>query len=672
MSGIMSMLLGAASSAIKDAYFNLTTLLLNTSSTNGAQNNTFLDSSTNNFTITRNGNTTQGTFTPFSQTGWSNYFNGTVTTSYLNAVSNAVFDFGTGDFTLEAFIYVPAYPTSGTVAGIIIAAHNWNGSGMNFIFRIGQTGLLYFENSAGNSLTASTAVALNTWAHVACVRSSGTVTFYINGTSAGSGAAAGSISSTTAVSIGNALSGGTFGNFNGYISNARITKGGALYTSTFTPSTTPLTTTVSAGTVSLLTCQSNRYVDNSVNNFTLTSGTTNSVQAFSPFLPTAAYDTAVVGGSGYFDGSGDYLSLASNTALTPASSTYTFECWVYRTTSGAMTIWDTSVTNGFYVHINGSNKIVLRAYGTADIITSSLNAPVNSWFHVAVARGAANSTKMWINGSSTDGGSATDSTTYAAATTYIGIYDVSTVPLTGYIAGMRLVKGSDVYGVSNSTITVPTAPPTAITNTQFLANFTNSGIFDSTAKNVLETVGNAQVSTTQAKWGTTSMAFDGTGDWLFLNSSAASANTLALGGGDFTVEMWLYPNSSYSGSFAGIMDSRTTGDGAGLVYFGYTSTANQIGWKDNTTNVVTGTVTQSAWNHVAVVRDSGTLKLYINGSLASSGSNSTNYTAPFKYIGSSFDPLAFNGYMDDLRITRGYARYSGSTYTQPAAAFPLQ
>ena len=65
MSGILQTLFLGAVATVKDAYFNLVTLLLNTTSTNGAQNNTFLDSSTNNFTITRNGNTTQGTFTPF-------------------------------------------------------------------------------------------------------------------------------------------------------------------------------------------------------------------------------------------------------------------------------------------------------------------------------------------------------------------------------------------------------------------------------------------------------------------------------------------------------------------------------------------------------------------------------------------------------------------------------
>ena len=77
----------SAVAAAVDAYFNLTTLLLNTSSTNGAQNNTFLDSSTNNFTITRNGNTTQGSFSPYGS-NWGNYFDGS---SYLSFPSNNVF-----------------------------------------------------------------------------------------------------------------------------------------------------------------------------------------------------------------------------------------------------------------------------------------------------------------------------------------------------------------------------------------------------------------------------------------------------------------------------------------------------------------------------------------------------------------------------------------------------
>jgi hypothetical protein len=81
MADLIAMLSAAASvdgGAAADPNFNQTTLLLHGDGTNGAQNNTFLDSSTNTFTITRNGNTTQGTFSPFSLPNgeWSNYFDG--------------------------------------------------------------------------------------------------------------------------------------------------------------------------------------------------------------------------------------------------------------------------------------------------------------------------------------------------------------------------------------------------------------------------------------------------------------------------------------------------------------------------------------------------------------------------------------------------------------------
>jgi hypothetical protein len=116
----------------------------------------------------------------------------------------------------------------------------------------------------------------------------------------------------------------------------------------------------------------------------------------------------------------------------------------------------------------------------------------------------------------------------------------------GYISGFRAVPNTAVY---TSAFVPPTAPPTAITNTQLLLNFTNAGIVDSTAKNVLETVGNAQISTAVSKFGGSSMYFDGTGDYLF---SPVSQNFSFPG--DFTIEGWM--NTSTTSTEGGAYSHR--------------------------------------------------------------------------------------------------------------------
>ena len=157
-----------------DEYFNLVTLLLPGNGTNGAQNNTFVDSSTNAFTITRAGNTTQGTFSPFSQTGWSNYFDGTG--DYLSFSPGSAFAFGTGDFTVECWVY-PTVTLTGTSSLYLIDARN-----------SGQTGAWAFLTNANGSaspmrldwytgsavVTGSSNLIVNTWNHCVYSRSAST------------------------------------------------------------------------------------------------------------------------------------------------------------------------------------------------------------------------------------------------------------------------------------------------------------------------------------------------------------------------------------------------------------------------------------------------------------------------------------------------------------------
>ena len=645
-------------SAATDPQFNYVTALLHGDGTNTGQNNTFLDSSINNLTVTRSGSTTQGTFAPFG-TLWSNYFNGS---SYLSAPANAVFAFGTGSWTVEAWVYVT------TLQEIIVFDTRSSASTLGIGFRIDANGTLYYSGSANNSLT-STAITANSWNHVAWVYNGTTLTGYINGVSGGTATPSFNLTQNNGVvgRVGFAASGYMLG----YISNLRVVKGTALYTSNFTPSTSPLTAITNT---SLLTCQSNRFIDNSTNNFAITVSGTPSVQpSFSPFGTTTQYDPNVNGGSGYFNGSTDYLSLANNAAFQFGTGDFTVELYYYPTaltgapanSQGIIGMWGGGTGQSswllyfntgnlyWYTSTNGSTQ--------TSILTVASGISINNWYHLAVVR-SSGTTTIYVNGTSI-GSTATVVNLYAASCTLtIGYNPTGGTPdyVYGYLSNIRIVKGTAVY---TTNFTPPTIPVTSIANTSLLLNFTNAQIFGSAIMNNFVTVGNAQISTSVYKYGTGSIYFDGTGDWL------VPTNLLPLGGGDFTVEMWLYPNSTYSATYAGILDSRTSADGAGLVYFGYTGTANQIGWKDNTTNVVTGTVTVSTWNHVAIVRSSGTMTMYINGTSTTSAANSTNYTVAFRLIGSSFDPFSLNGYIDELRFTRGIARYTAN-FTAPTSQFP--
>lgn len=304
---------------VTDPLYKNTTLLLQADdAANGSQNNTFLDSSSNNFAITRNGNTTQGSFTPFSsQPGaWSNSFNGSNTLIKTPDTSITGLDL-TGDFTIECWFYATGNTghliNRGGGTGIAWASYEvWTGNTNNVYFAASSANSGY-DIGGENSTGLIGSYALNTWNHVAVTRSGNVYRGFLNGvqgytqtlsltpyTATGRGITIGGAYQNSWGVVGN-----IFSVFAGNISNVRIVKGTALYTSNFTPSPNPLTAVTNT---SLLTCQSNQFIDNSTNNYTITTGNAPSVQAFSPFAPQFQWTPSVIGGSGYFDGTGDYLS----------------------------------------------------------------------------------------------------------------------------------------------------------------------------------------------------------------------------------------------------------------------------------------------------------------------------------------------------------------------------
>ena len=208
--------------------------------------------------------------------GASVLFDGTG--DYLNTSNNAAFTFDTGDLTIEGWIYQTATSTS---TYRVIFADNVYGSTGGYTLYSYNNALNLWKGSGGGGaevIAPAGTITLNTWTHIAWTRSGSSNRLFINGTQVGATTTDSTNYTSTASFIG-ASRLGTFG-FAGYISNARILKGTALYTANFTPPASSLT---NIANTSLLTCRSATFVDNGPNNFTITVTGNSSVSSFSPF-----------------------------------------------------------------------------------------------------------------------------------------------------------------------------------------------------------------------------------------------------------------------------------------------------------------------------------------------------------------------------------------------------
>jgi hypothetical protein len=645
-----------------DVYFKNTTLLLSGNGTNNANNNTILDSSTNNYTINRVGNTVQGTFSPFGE-AWSNYFDGS---SKFTTASNAAFGFGTGDFTIELWVFCSF---NGTIQELIDGRAS--DIATPWVLGINATGLA--RSYDGTTLRTGGQLTANSWNHIAWVRASNVNTIYVNGASGHTWTASQDFGSTRPLTIANNV-GPTSEPLTGYISNLRIVKGTALYTANFTPPTSSLTAVTN--TV-LLTCQSNRFVDNSSNNFAITKTGAASVQRFNPFAPTNGYSTSVNGGSIYFDGNGDYLNPTC--ASYSMGTNWTMELWYNcpTTLSGILFDCRPDNTNGFYLDLSvGGTGLSLYYNATDRAITTPVTT--GSWNHVAVVKNSG-AVYTYHNGVQVD--SFSDSNTWQVGTDRPrlsgngGFYGAAPGNSQAYISNLRFVPGTALY---TANFTPSTTPLTAIAGTKLLLSGTNAGIIDSTMINNIETVGDAKISTAQSKFGGSSIYFDGTGDWLVCQDSPNQE----FGSGNLTWEMWIYTTTSTQYATLYSRSPASFQVGMWSLMINYTSaTAGDIalfvGDYSLSTNLVLTSgvsVRDGAWHHIAVVRNGSAWTIYVDGTSRGTGTwaGTISDLAYGPYIGADqYYGRAYTGYIDDLRITKGVARYTAN-FTPPATALSTQ
>lgn len=182
----------------------------------------------------------------------------------------------------------------------------------------------------------------------------------------------------------------------------------------------------------------------------------------------------------------------------------------------------------------------------------------------------------------------------------------------------------------------------------------------------------ATVSSSQAKFGSSSFSYNGSGQYHTITSDS----NLVFGTGDFTVELWFYLNSNATEQ--ALISCRNTGDSGNhswILKIG--GTQNCISFHSDSAGIFdqsTGAFSATTWNHVAATRSGSTLRIFLNGAKISSDiSNSMDLSSTNNYrLGKEDYPGTgvgdFNGYIDEVRFSKGIARWTAN-FTPPTKLY---
>lgn len=626
---------------------------------------------------TTTGTPVTSSFSPYRSGGYSAYFDGTDDRIEMTAIS----DLSSTNYTIEMWVYAEVDLNSSTY---IFMENSDDGSAGNLQFYTvgGGTTLRVTERGNGSLATDVTMdFESHRWYHLAVVWDGTNTTIYVDGVSKGS-------------STNNAISGAGSGltvngdgagayEWPGYIRDFRISTT-ARYTSSFTPPTEALT---ADGNTDVLLCHAPYLADGSTNGRAITISNNVSTRPFGPYdYNPHVHNGGVTSdvGSFYLSSGTDGVAETTNhqTISNFGSGDFTIECWYYPTgLANYQTLYSGRANTGTYGQLNwflnsaGSSVSYASSTGSSwdVVVESGTTVKVNdyAWNHVAYVRNGTDF-KVYVNGVGET--IATSSSTLVANTLLqIGYENTdANTAATGYISDYRIVKGTAVY---TSNFTPPTEPLTWVTNTTLLLNNKyDTYIYDAAAAGRITLLGDAQSTTSQRKFTTSSsVILDGTGDYLSTDLGTH------IGAGDFTVECWAYIDTPRSGSSQGIFQISNTAGGLQAnattnLMVGFRNSSFSYNWVVYANNAQNNTSTASVagqWQHVALVRNSGSTKLYIDGTSIQTISDTTNYNATrYVSIGGYYNTsYLLDGYIQDFRVSRS-ARYT-SNFTPPTAEFEL-
>ena len=397
----------------------------------------FVDGSTNGYSITLGGNVSTKPFGPYDYQeyavgdhGGSAYFDGSG--DHLSTTVSAI---GTGDFTFECWANFETLASN----EILFSMGAYSPA---LYYRAASSELAIYHGSA--FYTSGFTPKPNVWYHIAMVRESGSVKLYVNGQQEGAAQPYTTNITNTTCYIGEDT---TSADYEGWISDARLVIGSAVYTSSFTPPTTPLTAITN--TELLLNMQGAKILDKSqsATNLTLVGNTAASTGQYK-YLPTSMY----------FDGTGDYINLNHSDGFGFGTGDFTIETWIYSNSAptsyldfagnASNSVYVGSGRGGWVASYNGSSSWKFSyQYNSSWVFEYSFAGSFagSTWYHIAFVR-ENGSIKAFLDG--TQIGSAQSNTTniISAEPLYIGTaFGNNGSKLNGYMSDFRVTKGLARY-----------------------------------------------------------------------------------------------------------------------------------------------------------------------------------------------------------------------------------
>ncbi|MDM9626294.1 LamG domain-containing protein [Rhizobium sp. S152] len=396
------------------------------------------------------------------------------------------------------------------------------------------------------------------------------------------------------------------------------------------------------------------------------------------------------GSSGWFDGTGDGLSMGwtSDFAFGAGDFTIDFRLKVVAHTRQYASVMDMTWagTGSMLLQIQ-NGKLAFYIQNNGIDVTETTPLVLNTWYHYAIVRQNGVLT-MYKDGVLQQSVANVENVTLTAGNSLsIGWAGGTESVLNGYIDEFRI---SNVARWS-SAFTPPTAPyastadgsqtlnaeydaandyfkPTLIDqSTKMLLHFdgaNGSKVVTDAAKPARPVTvnGDAQLSTSRSKFGSASLVCDGTADYLAI----ADFSDFAVNTGDYTFEGCFYFNNY---TVAPVLIGFNTAASQTAPYI-YVSTTGKVVLYYNGAIILTcaTTITLNAWHHIAWVRKNGVTTIYLDGVADGTLADTRNYTLNGCYIGANYAGAAsLNGNIDEIRFSN-VARYSAN-FVPPAAAF---